>query len=904
VANPFDQFDTPAHTSGPVTVGTPRPPKQPDAPSGFRFKPDGSLEPIPGGPADKPDKPTSDNLSVNQANTAGFYSRALNANKLYGEGVPPRGPVTQTLVDMLPDNLVRANESDARKNAETAAAEFVAATLRKESGAAISPQEFDSQYARYFPQPGDGPDQIKLKAQLRQQALEAMKIGAGPEAATAQQGVETVGAPTTQEFGGQSDPRVESMNDAQKAAYQAWFKANPNPTPEQLNAFLPTIGVKTFDNAGAVIDAYKKSGQLGTDVTVQPYIGDVRGQGGTSDTFNAGVRGLADTVTLGTADKLIAGADTLFKGGSMDQNLARQYAISDFDAQNHPIARGIGQVGGAALLPMGEVGSVANLALKGAGYGAAYGAGSSRSLSDVPMNALLGGAAGGAVGGLVGGAPKAIAALRGAASKTAGNIDAASEAAAMREKQIAAAQAGADLGVQMPRFVAGGPTAQRLGALADQSQIGAPIIRRATNAMLDQSEAARNTIAAQTGGAAMNHEGMGGAAIEGAKKARMALKGGYRRVYDMAEKLSGDVRVPLPTAKQEALAQIAELSDTPGGVQPAIATTLQDIASKLDGDWTPAGVRRMRTQLTQRFMDSGVDQGDASRRARIITDAAETDMINGLRAANKGDAAAAWQKASSLRASYQKTADEILNPILGTNKEKTGPEVARALVSSIKNNPGRFRQFMALQPPEEANNIRASIIGQMGNPGSGAQDVEGQAFSLAKFLTHWNDLKDVRNHVFDPSTVKSLNKLAMIAERAKQAGHVENHSQTGSIGIALLTAGPAASAPGFALTGHFGAAGASIATSAVLGVAQMAGAKLLASPKFAQWLSGLANAAASGNENAIRSQAGRLAKLATTNPEIRDGVQRLIRSLANDNVATSAAADGSLSNNQQDAQQQ
>jgi hypothetical protein len=128
-------------------------------------------------------KPPEDPLSkANQANAAGFYSRALNANNGYGEGVSPRDAGTQMFVNLFPNGVVRSFESDARKNAETYAAEFVASTLRKESGAAISPQEYESQFSRYFPQPGDGPEQIATKKQLRAQALEAMRLQAGPAA--------------------------------------------------------------------------------------------------------------------------------------------------------------------------------------------------------------------------------------------------------------------------------------------------------------------------------------------------------------------------------------------------------------------------------------------------------------------------------------------------------------------------------------------------------------------------------------------------------------------------------------------------------------------------------------------------------------------------------------------------
>lgn len=57
-ANPFDQFDqtTSAPTQGPVYGAPPKPepaPKPDSPPSGYRWGPNGTLEPIPGGPADK-----------------------------------------------------------------------------------------------------------------------------------------------------------------------------------------------------------------------------------------------------------------------------------------------------------------------------------------------------------------------------------------------------------------------------------------------------------------------------------------------------------------------------------------------------------------------------------------------------------------------------------------------------------------------------------------------------------------------------------------------------------------------------------------------------------------------------------------------------------------------------------
>jgi hypothetical protein len=112
-----------------------------------------------------------------------------------------------------------------------------------------------------------------------------------------------------------------------------------------------------------------------TTFRIVPDISDVRGGNNTSaqDAINATARGVPDTLSMGLLDKGVALADTVAKGGTFDQNLSRQYAISDYDQANHPVARFAGQALGGAALPMGDVSSLTNLSLKGAGYGAGYG---------------------------------------------------------------------------------------------------------------------------------------------------------------------------------------------------------------------------------------------------------------------------------------------------------------------------------------------------------------------------------------------------------------------------------------------------------------------------------------------------------------------------------------------------
>lgn len=70
-----------------------------------------------------------------------------------------------------------------RQQAEQAAREFLAAVLRKDTGAAITSQEFDIYGQTYLPQPGDSPAVLRQKANSRQVALDAIATGLGPDRA-------------------------------------------------------------------------------------------------------------------------------------------------------------------------------------------------------------------------------------------------------------------------------------------------------------------------------------------------------------------------------------------------------------------------------------------------------------------------------------------------------------------------------------------------------------------------------------------------------------------------------------------------------------------------------------------------------------------------------------------------
>ncbi len=79
------------------------------------------------------------------------------------------GRITRPFVETSAQQQYRAVQED-----------WVRAKLRKESGAAIPPEEMEREIETYFPQPGEtDPEVVRLKTQARAQAAEQLRSSAG-----------------------------------------------------------------------------------------------------------------------------------------------------------------------------------------------------------------------------------------------------------------------------------------------------------------------------------------------------------------------------------------------------------------------------------------------------------------------------------------------------------------------------------------------------------------------------------------------------------------------------------------------------------------------------------------------------------------------------------------------------
>ena len=115
-------------------------------------------------------------LTEGQSNSLGFASRMMlnegTINDVVGRGYRPGG---LTEFGFTPERL----RSDDRKIYDAAKENWIAATLRKESGAAIGKDEYSAADRQYFPQPGDSDKVLKQKATLRSTVFKSMKAGIG-----------------------------------------------------------------------------------------------------------------------------------------------------------------------------------------------------------------------------------------------------------------------------------------------------------------------------------------------------------------------------------------------------------------------------------------------------------------------------------------------------------------------------------------------------------------------------------------------------------------------------------------------------------------------------------------------------------------------------------------------------
>jgi hypothetical protein len=458
-----------------------------------------------------PKKSSGNSLTEYQGKSTGFYERAAGADKDFlaagnfklpdgsvQDGTTPVGYGGDIARELLPENMVNSHTSPARQMAQQAKKDFILASLRYESGAAISPSELSKQDAVFFPQTGDSDEVIKQKAAARQRVIESLKVAAGPGATDKALGINDAVPPPT-------NPPQEEVGLGEAAHRAIDDVASPNGGPIKVEIDQPSArqspefraGLNELLDKGAskqdILDYWEKNapgalqgGNAGTDIADRAAK-DVAEQGGGA--VGSALRGAADTISLGFADELGAGvrALTADKPTTFADELRFTRAVKTADEAAHPWAYPLGQLAGAVAMPVGaEARGAAEMAKVGGGMGALYGVGSGNSLGDRFVGGVKGAAAG-AAGGVVLGKLSDLYMARPPRNPGGGGPEAADRFSVRQ----AAERQGVDI---MPADV-GGPLVGRMTAGTAQSPYGVTRIVNAGKKAVESFRDARDRLA-------------------------------------------------------------------------------------------------------------------------------------------------------------------------------------------------------------------------------------------------------------------------------------------------------------------------------------------------------------------------------------------------------------------------
>lgn len=157
----------------------PVPEKGPNAPAGYRYKADGGLEPIPGGPAAA--GPKNANISEGERKAAALGTRLEGSlRELASIPLNEQKPgVMETVAGVAGETAANLARSSDRQRADSAQLDALDAALTLATGAAYTKEQLQNLRKSYFPQLGDSEANRKAKEKRFEMIVKTARIAAG-----------------------------------------------------------------------------------------------------------------------------------------------------------------------------------------------------------------------------------------------------------------------------------------------------------------------------------------------------------------------------------------------------------------------------------------------------------------------------------------------------------------------------------------------------------------------------------------------------------------------------------------------------------------------------------------------------------------------------------------------------
>lgn len=271
-------------------------------------------------------------------------------------------------------------------------------------------------------------------------------------------------------------------------------------------------------------------------------------------------------------------------------------------------------------------------------------------------------------------------------------------------------------------------------------------------------------------------------------------------VQNRTTALYGAVDKAIPPGTKMAAPQTMAVIEKEAGKLRSLPNTIS--AKRLEalrsGEMTWEQARALRTDIGTALRSfDGAETNVAKGQLDQIYKALSEDLDAAVKQAGPA-AVEAWNRANTYTRVSKERIDKAFGRILG---DKVSPEQAYSAVIGMaqegtsRSNIGSLSRLFKSLPEEEAATVAGTVIRRLGKATAGAQDAAGDVFSAETFLTNWNKMSPEARGIIgraglDKGVPEELSKLALVIERAKEAGKVRNTSNTGiAVTSGLLGAG-------------------------------------------------------------------------------------------------------------------
>lgn len=632
---------------------------------------------------------------------------------------------------------------------------------------------------------------------------------------------------------GGNDPGLREMSPQQRAAYDAFWQANPNPTPEQLEAFQVAAGVVAPDErpvagrAAEIIKAKREGRGVSYAIDRQA---ELRAEIDAAKKTGMGPLADSDTETLTVAGQTLGLSDEAagigraasralqgrnpIEGYQLGRD-AQRLRIEDARRQMGYAGTAIEVVGGlASANPGSALASVGNLARQGAAGGALAGFGSGEGLEESVTNAAIGGAGGAAVG-------SALGAVAGRYAPRGMDPD------------IAAAAQAENVRISQPMIEGNRRAINRAGVLESDPQT-APVIQQGFANTADDIEA--GAVRLGRGGTAQSPEDAGETVQRGARAFIQRSRGVADRLYNRARSLAGDTRFTPDNAIRQANDELNTLAANPETNAGEIAF-LEGLRRDLAQPKSIDELRELRTSLRGRIAEQGLTSSQAEARALRIMDATQADAAANLPAG----AASAFRRADMYYRERMVHIDDVLDKFIGgkSGVARLSGEQAFDKIKTLANKDGRrLAAVMRDLTQQERLDVAATIAGSIG------RSADDRAFQLGKFLDQTDKLSpSARRTIFGPDGAESINRLRTLTMRLQDTQRQINMSKTARPltttirnAARALVLGLMGGGMGSGSTLAMGTAAVAGGTMAATAARRALSARALMNPRVARWL--------------------------------------------------------------------